>query len=257
MKNKPHIYRRQIVATGKYYIGKHNGNNINYIGSGIEFKKDYKIYVKNKKLDLIEEILEYVNDISELNKREVYWLNKFDVINNSLYYNKTNKSYGVCKTEEHTKIKQSLASPKRKKIIQYDLEGNFIKIWDCMSDVTRQLNIETGDLTCVCQGKQKTAGGFQWKYFIIDNKVKIEAVSYIRTEEFKQNLSIKLKGKPSSMKGIYKYQPILQYDLEGNFIKEYINPMEAVNNDRKKVKNLITCLKNRQKTAYGFIWKYK
>jgi len=33
---KPHIYKRQIVVTGKYYIGKSNGNNKNY--KWVEFK---------------------------------------------------------------------------------------------------------------------------------------------------------------------------------------------------------------------------
>ena len=67
---KPHIYRRQIIATGKFYIGKHNGNNKCYKGSGVDYLSDYKKYVKNPQSDLIEEILEYVSDISKLNERE-------------------------------------------------------------------------------------------------------------------------------------------------------------------------------------------
>lgn len=53
-----------------------------------------------------------------------------------------------------------------KAVIQYDLEGNFIKEWDCISDVTRSLNIDSGRITKCCQ-KQKychTAGGYIWKY---------------------------------------------------------------------------------------------
>jgi len=47
--NKPHIYRRKIVATGKFYIGKHKGGDKYYIGSGTEFKKDLKKDMKNEK----------------------------------------------------------------------------------------------------------------------------------------------------------------------------------------------------------------
>lgn len=263
MKTKPYIYRRQIIATGKYYIGKHNGNNPNYKGSGIEYRKDLKLYVKDSKVDLIEEILEYVNDVFKLNEREIYWLNKFDVVNNPLYYNKTNKSYGVCKTEEHTKIKQSLSSPKRKKIIQYGLEGNFIKIWNCMSDVYRQLDIKVGDLTCVCQGKHKTAGGYQWKYYNEDYPLKIQSINpYAKSDEFKSKQSIRLKGK-SMPKGFgkHRYKAIIQLDKNNNKIAEYNSIREAClkfnGNINKVESNIGGCINGKQKTAYGYIWKSK
>ena len=35
---RPHIYRRQIIATGKFYIGKHKGGDKYYKGSGKEYK---------------------------------------------------------------------------------------------------------------------------------------------------------------------------------------------------------------------------
>ena len=47
---------------------------------------------------------------------------------------------------------------------------------------------------------------------------------------------------------------ILQYDLDGNFIREW----ECASDVGKEVrKNIVHCLKGRTKTAYGFIWKYK
>ena len=50
---------------------------------------------------------------------------------------------------------------------------------------------------------------------------------------------------------------ISQYDLDGNFIKEFISVAEAgryINTSRSNINGV---LKNRQKTAKGFIWKYK
>lgn len=99
---KPHIYRRQIIFTGKFYIGKHKGGNKYYKGSGTDFKNDLKLYK-----DSIIEILEYVDDISKLNEREMYWLNLVDAANNSLYYNKTNKSFGPNNHTEEWKLSQS------------------------------------------------------------------------------------------------------------------------------------------------------
>jgi hypothetical protein len=58
---------------------------------------------------------------------------------------------------------------------------------------------------------------------------------------------------------------VIQYDLNGNFIKEYSSAMNAereiTNNLEahwKQVNNNINdCCRLRQKSAYGFIWKYK
>jgi hypothetical protein len=100
--NKPHIYKRKIVETGKYYIGKHKGGDKNYYGSGKDYKADLKKY------KVIEtEILEYVEDITKLNGREIYWLEYFDAVNNPLFYNKTNKSYGPTSQTDQWKQDQS------------------------------------------------------------------------------------------------------------------------------------------------------
>lgn len=49
---------------------------------------------------------------------------------------------------------------------QYDLNGNLIKIWDCISDVSRELHIDNGRITKCCQHKKYcyTAGGYKWEY---------------------------------------------------------------------------------------------
>ena len=100
--NRPHIYKRKIVETGKYYIGKHKGGDKYYYGSGKDYKADLKKY-KN----IETEILEYIEDISKLNEREIYWLKYFDAANNPLFYNKTNKSYGPTSQTEQWKQDQS------------------------------------------------------------------------------------------------------------------------------------------------------
>lgn len=53
--------------------------------------------------------------------------------------------------------------PASKKVYQYDLLGNFIKEWDCLSDAQRHLNILVTHITACCNGRQKTAGGYIWK----------------------------------------------------------------------------------------------
>lgn len=75
-------------------------------------------------------------------------------VNNPMYgRHETNPAYGKF-GKEH---------PASKVVYQYDLLGNFIKKWDCISDAQRCLNIIVTHITACCNGRQKTAGGYIWK----------------------------------------------------------------------------------------------
>lgn len=52
----------------------------------------------------------------------------------------------------------------RKKVIQYDLNGIFVKEWESMHEVERQLKINNSHISACCKGKRKTAGGYIWMY---------------------------------------------------------------------------------------------
>ena len=59
-------------------------------------------------------------------------------------------------------------------------------------------------------------------------------------------------------------KPVLQYDLENNFIKEWESKGQAaawIKEQTGKTSNLVSqikdCILGRQKTAFGFKWKYK
>ena len=50
------------------------------------------------------------------------------------------------------------------KVKQYDLDGNLIKVWDCIQDISSELGIPTSNIVLCCKKKQKSAGGFCWNY---------------------------------------------------------------------------------------------
>lgn len=54
---------------------------------------------------------------------------------------------------------------KKVKVNQYDLEDNFIKTWDCISRVEKQLKINHRNICLCCKNKRKSAGGYKWKYY--------------------------------------------------------------------------------------------
>tara|TARA_R110001632_G_scaffold92860_1_gene198151 strand:+ start:678 stop:1313 length:636 start_codon:yes stop_codon:yes gene_type:complete len=92
------------TINNKKYIGKDVQNNPNYLGSGIDLKKAIKKYGKTnfKKI-----ILEKCSSKDELWKREEYWLTKFDVKNNTEFYNRTNKAFGAWENRIYTPASKS------------------------------------------------------------------------------------------------------------------------------------------------------
>lgn len=105
------------------------------------------------------------------------------------------------------------------KVLQFDLNEKLIKEWTSITEAKRVLGIN--NISNVCIGLQKTAGGFRWKYKSRKNR---------------------------------KVKKVFQFDLEGNFIKEWKNIMEASKSVRGDVSAVLT---NKQKTAGGYMWSYK
>ena len=54
-------------------------------------------------------------------------------------------------------------SPYRRKVYKYDLNGNFIKEYDCIKSAVKE-NPKSSHIKDVCRGIRKQAGGFIWKY---------------------------------------------------------------------------------------------
>lgn len=52
-------------------------------------------------------------------------------------------------------------------------------------------------------------------------------------------------------------KPVIQYDLNMNKIAEYDSTASAVRATGLKRESIKDCLRGRNKTAYGFIWKFK
>lgn len=49
-------------------------------------------------------------------------------------------------------------------INQYNMDGKFIKEWKSAKEASINLKIDNGSISNVCQGKNKSAGGYIWKF---------------------------------------------------------------------------------------------
>lgn len=57
-------------------------------------------------------------------------------------------------------------SHNKRKVNQYDLDWNYIKTWNSITDFLKEtnLNLKNSGITSCCKGKQRTAYGYKWKY---------------------------------------------------------------------------------------------
>lgn len=122
----------------------------------------------------------------------------------------------------------------RKAVLQYSLEGYFIKEHVSLSEAALHVK---GKLKGIHKGlnSSKTAYNFQWKYKNSDTYPLI--------------ISPVIPGKTPS-----RWVKVNQYDLNGVFIKTWDNITEA--SLFTKANNISMACKGIQKSSKGFIWKY-
>lgn len=117
-----------------------------------------------------------------------------------------------------------------KPVLQYDLNGRFIKKWDCQSDVTRAF--DSGSFTYCIDKPNKTFKGYMWRSY---------------------NGEIKLQIEPCNNK-LLPYA-VDQYDLNGKFIKTWDKSGIAAKELDVSPKGIRDCCIGRQKSCGGYIWK--
>ena len=78
-----------------------------------------------------------------------------------------NNSYG----NRITRIAKSMTNGKlSKSILQYSLDGDFIKEYPSANEVERQLGFSQGNISKCCLGKYKQMYGYKWHYKQTKNK---------------------------------------------------------------------------------------
>ena len=71
--------------------------------------------------------------------------------------------YGKHQSEE-AKRKMSDNSTSKRQVVQTTLDGEFIKTWNSITEVTKTLGIDGSSISKVCRGKSTHAKGYKWYY---------------------------------------------------------------------------------------------
>ena len=230
-----YIYKIHFLCgfpAGRYYIGKRTycGSSIDkdsYTGSGRFCKEYFSMYSPIAGETYIKEILEINPSVARNALREEIWIGDLWK-SDPLCMNQM--PGGLCYKEVcgiHT-----LFQGRSEKIRQYGLDGDLIKEWDSIQDAETTLNIN--NIGVCCRGIRRTAGNFMWRYSS-DNIAKLDPQEALEKQA----------------------RAVLQYSIEGEFIKRYDkiqNAADALNISKKGIQE---CCIGRQKSAYGYIWKYE
>lgn len=228
-----YIWRYKGDAFNKYFNGTLRISEKGKVYTSIR-KDDYKnkIYKYNKSGELLC-VYNSVYDIPDYNSKKIAniirccrgeiktsigYVWRFDIDNN---------------VANNTKIHREKS---RKRIVQYDVCGNIIKIWDSIQEAKTAYHSTSID-SVLC-GKRHTACGYVWRY---------------EDERFdKYSIDIKKSAKPRK----YDSKPVYQYDKAGNFIFKYNSVYEI---DRKEFAqaNVIKCLLGEISYTKGFIFTFE
>lgn len=169
IKNFPDYY---ISKCGKIYSSKTN----KILSSKLNNKSEYlkvSLYSnkKYKKVNIHRLVAEMFIDnpnkkLTVNHKDRNKHNNNVENLEWATYAENTRYSYNLIGKKPNKHYYLGVDNPLSKKVIQYDFEGNFIKIWDSVADIDRYYNTNLqSSIIKVCKNKQKTSMNYYWKYY--------------------------------------------------------------------------------------------
>ncbi|MGC6586534.1 hypothetical protein ACPV3A_16400 [Paenibacillus sp. Dod16] len=123
-----------------------------------------------------------------------------------------------------------------KKILQYRLDGTFVREWDSAKQISEELGFRRSGLSLCLKGKQKTCEGFIWMF------------------KKGNNIPKNIEGKTESRVPT----PIVQLSLDGDFIARHKDCADAARNlGKNHNSSIVKCCQKERKTAYKFKWMFE
>lgn len=178
MEKEIEIWKDVFGYEGLYRVS--NMGNVKSLGNGLTHKTE-KILKPHKSRKYIKVILSKNGVVKNHLVHKIEWeafygeipegyqVNHIDekpennrLDNLCLMTPKENCNWGT--RNERVSKKQINDSNKSKPVIQYDLNGNYIKEYPSAHEIERQLGFDNGHISKCCNGKLKKTYGYIWRF---------------------------------------------------------------------------------------------
>ena len=190
------IYKIGNIVDNKFYIG--SSKNIKHRRaahwSGLRTKTHpnrflQRAYDQYGKLNFIFEILEECS-LNILIEREQFYIDtlkpeynlRLIAHNNSGFHHEIETKNKISKTSinmwKKDGMKEQILSKRRKEILCYDLDGNFIKEFKSVKEAAEELDIFSTNISKILMGKSNIIHGFTFRYKTENYALKINMNDY-------------------------------------------------------------------------------
>lgn len=249
------IYKITNIVNGKVYIGqtiKKRGFLDRYPNKGQGIERVYKFHKHRKDKNegyneyllnsiekygfdafVVDEVFDTASNEQELNEKEMFYIKSFDSFHNG--YNSTLGGDG----SKGTHSLSGKECPVSRSVCQISIYGELIKIWDCISDVTKELGIDSSKISCVCRGQRATTQGYVWVYL----------EDYDLTKNYSRRPRAKNRTKGT--------KPVLLLDDCNNIIQEFKSVNDAARELNTSSTEISRICSHKNKRKPRFNLKYK
>ena len=162
----------RITYGGKYGTHKLKEKILKTTGTGKYYQVILRKNSKNKSFYIHRLVgiafIDNINNYSDINHKDGNTHN--NNLNNLEWCTRSDNikhSYKALKRKASVKGFIEYNEKQKRKINQYDLNGNFIKTWDSIKDAENYLNLKFSGSICECcqhRRGRKSAYGYKWEY---------------------------------------------------------------------------------------------
>jgi hypothetical protein len=209
------------------YLIEVSSNSV-YIGKTVNPKSREYCHKSNYGKDIKYGVIDEISSIASKDWKplESYWIAQFKQWGFTVLNKNEGGGGSSFKSQESI---DRVSSKLRKKIYQYNIDGNLIHIWNSIKEAK---TIYPVDINGCLKGNTKLAGGFIWKY------------------SPSKNISFHLTPKAGKQ--------VIQSHINGDVIKIWRSANDAERYfNQKPGDNIAACCRKKQKTAYGYLWSYQ
>jgi predicted DNA-binding protein YlxM (UPF0122 family) len=124
-------------------------------------------------------------------------------------------------------------------VYQFGLDGTFIRAYPSMSEAARKMSVPRNRIYYYIKKKSISSAGYQWRR---------------ASDPLFKNGIVNI---PPGKKIRFGFQPVVQYNLEGKFVREYASVKEAVEISGVHISAIWLCVRRRIKRVGQYQWRLK